>query len=211
MPNHDKLTAALVRLTDRRANGERLPSLAQVADAAGLDLPAAQEIVEDERELMIAVAEVALIKMNDWTTRRITAAPADDPVAQIIALGEAYLDWAFDDLAAFRVIYDRRYIDLATEPRLSRYGESIRRLVLSLIERARDSGRLSDADDIDVLMLAARAFVYGLARMAADDHLQDWVPTDQPLELSKRAFRDYVSRMVGDRSAAAVARRSADG
>ncbi|MCQ0969849.1 WHG domain-containing protein [Paracoccus sp. TK19116] len=204
MPNHDKLTAALVRLTDGRANGASLPSLAQIADSAGLELDIARDIVEDEHELMIAVAEVALIKMIDWTTRRITSAPVDDPVAQITALGEAYLDWAFDDLAAFRVIYDRRYIDLDNEPRLSRYAESIRRLVLGLIERARDSGRISRDADIDVLMLAARAFVYGLARMAADDHLQGWVPTEEPLELSKRSFRDYVSRMVGDQSAAAL-------
>ena len=204
MSNHDRLTAALVALTDKRANGENLPSMEQIAETAGVELSVAREVFTDEKELMIAVAEVAMTKLVDWSTRNVVAVDPEDPIEQMIALGYAYLDFAFADLPTFRVINDRRYVDFIAQPRLNRYVDAMRRLVLGLIERARAIGRLASDDDTDLLLLAARSYVYGLARMAADDHFREWVPETEPLELSKRAFRDYIERVVGDNSSAAA-------
>jgi hypothetical protein len=44
--------------------------------------------------------------------------------------------------------------------------------------------------------LAARAFVYGLARMAIDGHFPEWHPSEPPSLAVRRALHLFMSQMT---------------
>ncbi|TJV14982.1 MAG: hypothetical protein E5Y16_33310, partial [Mesorhizobium sp.] len=50
--------------------------------------------------------------------------------------------------------------------------------------------------DFDHLVLAARAFVYGLARMAIDGHFPEWHPSEPPSLAVRKALRLFISHMT---------------
>jgi hypothetical protein len=49
-------------------------------------------------------------------------------------------------------------------------------------------------------MLAARAFVYGLARMAIDGHFPEWHPSEPPSLAARRALHLFMSRMTNSKT-----------
>ncbi len=80
-------------------------------------------------------------------------------------IGRAYLQWASDNPTHFAVVSNRGLIDYESSPSMQRENEDIQALM----------GRLLDAAGAPAgATLAARAFVYGLARMRIDGHLPQW-------------------------------------
>jgi hypothetical protein len=69
--------------------------------------------------------------------------------------------------------------------------------MIDLLIQARQQGQLAANTDFDHLVLAARAFVYGLARMAIDGHFPEWHPSEPPSLAVQKALRLFMSRMTG--------------
>lgn len=197
----ERLIEALILLLDRDGLPRDLPPMAQIADAAGMTEDEACAIFPTSTDLMCATGIGAWMRLADAITRRLVAVPGGDPVEQLIRFGEVYLEWAFADPALFRIINSRTLIILQRDEDLARVVQSVRRLIISLIRRAVEAGALSPDRDPQMLLLGARAFVYGLARMYVDDHFAEWVPDADPLPMCKSIFRDYVGQiMCGDPS-----------
>jgi hypothetical protein len=68
--------------------------------------------------------------------------------------------------------------------------------MIELLTRAQHQGRLAPNVDLDHLVLAARAYVYGLARMAIDGHFPEWHPSEPPAIAVRRALRVFMSQMI---------------
>ena len=91
------------------------------------------------------------------------------PLARFTSLGQAYLGWACEHPAQFRVVSDRRLIDFDGSERLQADNEAIRQLMGRLLNDGVVPGI-----DVRLAQLTARALAYGLARMACDGHLDEW-------------------------------------
>ncbi|MDO5647395.1 TetR/AcrR family transcriptional regulator [Paracoccus sp. (in: a-proteobacteria)] len=171
--------------------------MADIATEAGVGLDDANAMFPDEHAVLMGVIEVAYLRLFDLSTRTAGAVANADPVEQMRAMGEAYLDWAFENPALFLVASDRTHLDFVNDPTLRRYIQAMRQLTESMLQRALDAGRFPGNEDINILLLGARTYVYGMARLNADGHFPEWMP-DIPdrLELCKRTLRDYLRRVV---------------
>jgi hypothetical protein len=96
----------------------------------------------------------------------------------------------------FKVISNRDLIDYAHSSTLMGINAQTQALIGGLFREAAAAGQLR-AGGIETHVLASRALVYGLARMAADGHLpQAGVGVDAAASL-ERAVELFVDSLVG--------------
>ena len=122
---------------------------------------------------LVAAAEQALVWLIDSSVKAVVQVDPDDSVAQFIALGETYIDWASANPSQFRLLQDERVLNAKATPQLSRYIDSMVDLMIRTLERARDAGRLKPDENIPLMALSSHAFVIGLGRMIVEGRLHD--------------------------------------
>jgi AcrR family transcriptional regulator len=123
--------------------------------------------------LLTAVAEQAMGRLRREIDAALDEAASRDPIARFHAIGTAYLRWALRNPTHFRVISDRSLIDMAGSEALLRDNAEIRALMDAQLAEAQRLGLLRPVD-VTLVPVAARALVYGLARMRVDGHLAQW-------------------------------------
>lgn len=187
------VVAALELMADL---GRRGPCLDQVAIRIGADPAKLRKIFPDDESLLFAVAEQALMRLMDSCTRAVVKIDPDDAVGQFLALGQAYIRWAAEHRVQFRMIFGHPRLNAAQVPELRRYLDSIVDLMTRMLERARDTGRLRDGEDIPMLVLSSRIFAYGLAQMVVDGRTDSWFPARTPHEAAEQALQDFVKRIA---------------
>lgn len=172
------------------------PTVDQIAVMLDEPVGRLRTLFPDDRSVLIASLEQAMILLIDTCTRAVVKVDPDDPVAQFSSLGDAYLDWAHSNPDQFRLMMDCRLVDALTVPILRRYTDSLSELMVRMLTRARDAGRLHPREDIPMLVLSSRCYANGVARMMVDGRLQEWVPGGEPLAVAKGLTRDFVRRMA---------------
>lgn len=191
---HERVLSSALMMVE--AENAMPPCRARIAALIGEPIEAITAIFPDDRSLLVAGIEQALVLLIDSCTRAVVQVPPNDPVAQFIALGDAYLDWAERHPMQFRLVTDCQIVDVMTEPHLRRYLDSLADLMHRMLTRARDEGRLHPHEDIETLSLASRCFVGGAARMMIEGRLRAWHPQQDSLTLAKSLTRDFVRRMA---------------
>ncbi|MEE2862262.1 MAG: TetR-like C-terminal domain-containing protein [Pseudomonadota bacterium] len=184
---------AIVLIERRQTHNLRLED---VADALGEPIEKLTRLFSDEDALLAAVVEHALIILIDNCTRVVVRVDPNDPVGQFCALGDAYLDWADAHQAQFRLVSDHRMSGMLARPELRRYVDSITELMTRMLIRAQKGGQLHHKEDIPLMVLSARSFAYGLARMIVDGRMAEWAPEALPVDTAKRLAHDFVLRMA---------------
>ena len=119
--------------------------------------------------LLTALAEEATSQLRQRVEAAVQDAAHAAPLARFTSLGQAYLGWACEHPAQFRVVSDRRLIDFDGSERLQADNEAIRQLMGRLLNDG-----VAPGSDVRLAQLTARALAYGLARMACDGHLDEW-------------------------------------
>lgn len=190
---------ALIDAAERLSEQRRHTPLTvkQVAAEAGLSEANARSVMPDERAMVDALADTAMIHLLDSISRRTTSADLSDPNARVGAIAQGFLDWAISRPTEFMMISDRNLVDLEGTGSLRRLNNSIRDLLTRSLAESQRQGRMPTDLDLDVLALTGRAMVYGLARMVADGHLEEWcVDTgDAPKTMASRALQTYLQAM----------------
>lgn len=176
--------------------GKRDPDLENVSRRIGVPVADLARIFPDDKSLLIAVAEQALVRLMDSCTKAVVKINPDDAVAQFLALGNAYVHWAADHRVQFQLITAHPSLNVMQVPQLRRYLDSVVDLMTRMLERARDAGRLRDNEDVPMIVLSSRAFAYGLARMVVDGRMEDLLPSRPPLEAADIAMADFVKRIA---------------
>ncbi|MDB2551839.1 TetR/AcrR family transcriptional regulator [Paracoccus sp. (in: a-proteobacteria)] len=175
----------------------RRPTMAEIAKLVGVPAKDLHRIFPDDRSVLVAAAEQALVWLIDSSVKAVVQVDPDDSVAQFIALGETYIDWASANPSQFRLLQDERVLNAKATPQLSRYIDSMVDLMIRTLERARDAGRLKPDENIPLMALSSHAFVIGLGRMIVEGRLHDTLP-DVPCfsaaRIAKLALRDFVHR-----------------
>lgn len=172
------------------------PDLDHVAERIGIPVVDLKRIFPDDNSLLVAVAEQALVRLMDSCTKAVVKINPDDAVAQFLALGNAYVQWASDHRIQFLLITSHPSLNVMQVPELRRYLDSVVDLMTRMLERARDAGRLRDSEDVSMIVLSSRAFAYGLARMVVDGRMEELLPSRPPLEAAEFAMADFVKRIA---------------
>lgn len=190
----DALVSATVTLIEER--GVDQLSVREVAKRAGVSPGAPFRHFRTKTALMTAVAERAMTRLVDAVRDSLAGIEDDQPMAGVEAIGRAYLGWALANPTHFQIISSRSLIEFASSESLQRENEGIRRLMVGLVTRARELGQISPETDPDHLVLASRAFVYGLARMAIDGHFPEWHVAEPPERAVHQALRLFIASVT---------------
>ncbi|MBV8392584.1 MAG: TetR/AcrR family transcriptional regulator [Alphaproteobacteria bacterium] len=163
--HHGNLREALVEATLRlfEEGGPEAVTVREAARRAGVSSGAPFRHFPNRTVLMTAVAEEATHRLY---ARVMAAVDASQPaMAQLRAIGRAYLGWASDNPTHFAVVSNRSLIDYDSSASMKRENEELQLVMSRLLD---DAGAPAGAN------LNARAFIYGLARMRIDGHLPQW-------------------------------------
>lgn len=191
--HHGSLREALIAATLAllEEGGPERVTVREAATRAGVSSGAPFRHFPTRTALLTAVAEQAMGRFRAEIATAVEQAPPDDPLARFRAVGTAYLRWALRNPTHFRLISDRSLIDFEGSESLRRDNREIRALMDELLTDAERRGLLR-AVDVTLVPVAARALVYGLARMHADGHLAQWDVRPEEAERQLQAALDLV-------------------
>jgi AcrR family transcriptional regulator len=190
----DALLAAAVELIE--AKGVENLSLRDLSKRVGVSPGAPFRHFRSKAELLTAVAEQSMSRLTFAVEAALVACESDDPVARLSAIGRGYLNWALGNPTHFQIISSRTLIDFHGSAALVDQNEAIRQLMLEIVVQGQREGRIrGDASSHDIVV-NARAFAYGLARMAVDGHFPEWQVTGDPREAAEHALAYYVRMLT---------------
>lgn len=175
MPHRNAMDLML-RAAARRLAAPPAPccELDSLAAEAGVEPEMARRLFSSTEEVLKAVAESALRRQLDHLTRRLSCLSDRTPAEQLVCLAKSYVEWSIENPDEFRVLNSHLIRSVIDDEELVRYNRSLQRLILSMLERAREQGQLRHDIDPDLLSLVARSFTYGAARLCADRQLPLW-------------------------------------
>ncbi|CAB3792118.1 TetR/AcrR family transcriptional regulator [Pararobbsia alpina] len=169
-------------------------SVREAAKRAGVSPCEPFNFFASKGELLTAIAEEAMESLVTALQAAILDASHSSAMNQCRATGHAFLRWAFDNPVHFQVMSTPALLDFESSG-LAASQQHIRAGLKRLIAAAAAEGDLYCVSVEDTL-LAARAFVYGLARMQIDGQMPGWgVPRETSLETMQRLFDAYLFRL----------------
>ncbi|SMC24397.1 transcriptional regulator, TetR family [Andreprevotia lacus DSM 23236] len=195
--HHGDLKNALIEaaVTLIEEEGVDAVSVRAVAKRVGVSPGAPFRHFESRTALLTAVAEVAMARLAQAIDQALAQAGGQSALTQYMALGRAFLDWAFANPTHFRVISSRALIDFDGSG-LAAANHRIRDRMRALLQQALDDGEIRNVT-VDDAMLATRALAYGLARMYVDGQMQSWdVEPAQGLQMAHRLLDEQVMRLA---------------
>lgn len=164
----DALIAAAIELIAH--DGAEKLSVREAAKLVGVSPGAPFRHFPNRAALLTAVAEQATEKLRTQVEQALLAHADQPPLVRFGAIGHTYLQWAKAHPTHFRVISDRALIDYSASASMQTHNQWIRTQMAALLEQALGAHSATSA----LAQVAARAMVYGLARMAVDGHFPEW-------------------------------------
>lgn len=190
----EALLAAAIALIEEK--GVEALAVREVAKRAGVSSGAPFRHFSSKTALLTAVAEQAMIRLTAAVRAELENAGDSNPVEALRAIGRGYLNWALANPTHFQVVSSRSLIDFHGSAALVEQNEAIRLIMVELIERGRRDGQLRAGIATDDLMFAARAFIYGVARMWIDGHFREWKIEKPPASAMSDALDLFIA-MIG--------------
>lgn len=164
------LLDAAVQLIE--THGVEAVSVRAVAKIAGVSPAAPFRHFATRTALLTAVAEEAMDRLAGAIELSLQATAEQNPLMRFRAIGVGFLRWAFANPTHFQVISARAVIDFEGSP-LRQRNDVIRTKMSALMNEAAATGLLRPGD-VGRHQMAARALVYGLARMYVDGQFPSW-------------------------------------
>jgi AcrR family transcriptional regulator len=189
--HHGDLRRALIdagfQLVEER--GVEQLSMREAARRAGVSPGAPFRHFESREALISAVATEAQRRFRAEIDAALRETPPGDPLARFRAFGIAYLRWAMRNPAHFEIISSGRLFDYDKSVDLVRDNAELIGMIERTLEEAFAQGQLRPAE-LDHVLIAARALVYGFARMNIDGHFPRWGVTAADTEPTAEAVVD---------------------
>jgi AcrR family transcriptional regulator len=197
--HHGNLREALIEAALQlvKEGGPESVSVREAAKRAGVSPGAPFRHFNNKTALMTAVAEQAMGQFRAEITKAVENVASDDPIKRFAAIGVAYLRWAFQNPTQFQIISTRSLIDWDGSESLRRDNDAVRSLLEeSMVEAQRRS--MLRSDNIADTQIAARALVYGLARMHIDGHFAQWAAPGVTGEQTAQNILKHFVNLVGN-------------
>ena len=190
----EALVTAAVELIEIK--GVENLSLRDVSKRIGVSPGAPFRHFKSKTELLTAVAKQSMSRLTEAVENALIACKDDDPIARLTAIGHGYLDWALGNPTHFQVISSRTLIDFHGSKTLVQQNEDIRQLMLEIVAKGQATGSIRNDASPHQVVVNARAFAYGLARMAVDGHFPEWHVTGAPREAAEQALGFYIRMLM---------------
>jgi len=180
--HHGDLRQALVHAALRELEHGRAAdlSLRALGRALGVSPRAPYRHFATKESLLAAVAVEGLGRWEAFVTPRVAAA-GPSPVAQLRAVGEAYVLFAVEHPAAFRVMYAPYATVEEGAPELVRARSEGHQAALEVILAGQKAGLLRGGDPMQ-LALACWTSMHGLAVLLTEGQLGRY---DRPIDAAK--------------------------
>lgn len=159
-PEIDAFKARLCEVAERRfaEGGVASVSMRQLAEELGCSPMTPYRYFRDKEDILAAVRAAAFDRFADAMENAGTG--IEDPIERARASGRAYLDFAFSQPNAYRLIFDMSQPDDGRYPELQRAGERARRTMGAHLEMLAERGQIHG--DPQVLSYVVWAAVHGL-------------------------------------------------
>lgn len=186
--HHGNLRAALIEaaLTLIAEEGADALTLRAAARLAGVSQAAPYRHFADKDALLAAVAEEGFRAMSGAMRRRRDA--AETPLERLRAVGLAYVTFATEHPAHFRVMFGRVVTDRASYPALDEAATETFALLVDGIAACQAAGMVREGDPRE-LALSAWSTVHGCSMLAIDGQFQG-LSTASTRELGEAVTRD---------------------
>jgi len=173
--HHGNLRQALIdaALALVAEGGDAAVTVREAARRAGVSAGAPFRHFPTRAALMTAVAEESMRRFKAEIDRAIAQTSARDPLGRMRAIARAYLRWAMRNPTHFEIHSTQRLFDFDQATALHDDDRAIRAITRETVQAAADAGLLR-SNDVALVQLAARALVYGFARMKIDGHFARW-------------------------------------
>jgi AcrR family transcriptional regulator len=189
--HHGDLRRALIdagsQLIEER--GVEQLSMRETARRAGVSPGAPFRHFASREELMTAVALEAQRRFRAEIDAALQEMRPGDPLARFRTFGIAYMRWAMRNPAHFEIISSSKLFDYEKSADLVRDNAEIIAMIERTLKEAFAQGQLRVAD-LKQVQIAARALVYGFARMNIDGHFPRWGVTASDAERTAEAIVD---------------------
>ena len=196
---------AAVKIIDR--DGLAGVSMREVARAAGISHQAPYHYFEDREGILAALAEegfkILLLRIQPIVDAKEAA------VDRFVRAGQAYVEFALDHPALFRVMFRPDMVKLHDFPEADACGHRAFELVPRLVQACIDEG-LPAYPSVDALVLLMWSIPHGVACLMLDGPLAHSLPAAN--DAREEATRDMMTAMraiLVSRSAAAAATKPA--
>lgn len=191
--HHGNLVEALIEATITLIEEKGVENLTvrDVAKKAGVSSGAPFRHFASKTALLTAVAEQAMARLTASVGTALAEVPDGRPLDRLHAMGRAYLGWALENPTHFQIISSRTLIDFRSSERLVKENEDLRLIMIALIGQAQANGELRSDIEANDLLVSARGFAYGIARMWVDGHYSEWKITRPPAEQMDRALHMF--------------------
>ena len=187
--HHGDLRPALLRAAARllRDGGTDALTLRALAEAVGVSRTAPYRHFKDKADLLVAVAAEGFERLRD-TLHAVE--PADlDGLEPFEAMGVAYIQFAVENPAHYRLMYGREALVRREIPVLQSAADAIFDEVVALIATLQASGNLR-TDDPEALAYVAWATVHGLASLLVDGQIEQPDDIEALARLATRTLLD---------------------
>jgi AcrR family transcriptional regulator len=197
--HHGNLRQALIDATIQlvEEGGPESVSVREAAKRAGVSPGAPFRHFNSKTSLMTAVAEQAMSHFRSEITNAVEQLASNDPIGRFAAIGAAYLRWAFQNPTHFQIISTRNLLDWNGSEPLRRDNDAVRALLEDSMVEAQNRGMLRSNNIIET-QIAARALVYGLARMHIDGHFAQWAEIGQTGEQTAQNVLSHFVTLVAN-------------
>lgn len=191
--HHGDLRRALILAADRilERDGPQGLSLRAVAREAGVSPAAPYHHFKDKSDLLRAIAEAGFEALSD-AVRTALAAEAEH---KMITIGAAYVKFARENPALYRVMYDHAR-DSSTIPEQG-HGGGLRLLEQAMIQAGADP---SDDVSLKLWCIAAWCSAHGVAEMVGFAQFQPLIEAMGGEDFFIKALISRICRSPDDRS-----------
>src|SRR5579862_4685142 len=164
-------------------------SMREAARRAGVSPGAPFRHFDSREALVTAVAIEAQRRFRAEIVTALRETPPGDPLARFRSFGLAYLRWAMRNPTHFEIISSGRLFDYDQSDELLRDNAELIGMTEHALKEAFAGGQLRPAE-FDHVLIAARALVYGFARMSIDGHFPRWGVDAAASETTAEAILD---------------------
>jgi len=207
--HHGNLREALIEaalsLVEERGNPEF--TLREVARRVGVTHAAPQRHFEDRAALVAAVAEEGFHGLHAHVEQGMRATDARDPAERLQALGVAYVQFAVQNPAHFRVMFSAELVDKSRHPSLQAASRAVHDFLVQCIIEGQRQGCFVEGDPLE-LAFAAWSLVHGCAVLLVDGRGMGRRPDDLIETVVARLETGLLPRGRGRAKAASSRRRN---
>jgi len=164
-------------------------TLRAVAGRAGVSEAAPYRHFADKREMLAAVAEEGFVALERACLAEIGGAHSD-PLEAFLRRGMAYLRFAVDNPAQYRVMFGPEIPDKSAYEGLHRASMAAYEALRSTVRSCVEAGLFAE-DELEMRAMRAWGLVHGMVSLFLDHQLD----ADQPL--TREAFLERAGAVLG--------------